>query len=377
MFKQTLLRFWFVVPILALVIVLQMGLGLGIADNVAAVPTASPTLRPTFTSTPSPSPTPTNTLQPSPTATPVIKATPSPTSEPTETSEVVETIEITEMVETVETIEIALPTQAATTEQPTPAPSPTATPLPPTGTPTPTIQPTPLGQPNGVVSVPILMYHYLSTPPVGADAIRLDLSVSPDLFENHLAYLREAGYETISFQQLALALSRDQSLPPKPVIITFDDGYRDNYQNAFPLLKQYGYSATFFIFTQPIDTANVDFLSWDMVREMHQAGMEIGSHSHTHPDLRNRSEEFLHNQIVTSKALIEQNLGDKVHAFAYPSGLYDEATIRMVKSADFWAAVTTQWGGQHIYDQRFTLSRVRVRGNDSAAMLAGKLRLVE
>lgn len=366
---QSLFRFWFVVPILLLVIVVQIGLGLGVADNAAAVPTASATLRPTFTTTPTPTPTPTDTRPPSPTATSVIEATPAP---------VVETAGPTvDPVSTGTPQPAATATQPAETDVPTLDPSPTDSPPPPTPTATPLIEPTPVPLAAGVTRVPILMYHYLSAPPAGADVIRTDLSVPPDRFESHLAYLREAGYETISFGQLTLALSRGQALPPKPIIITFDDGYRDNYENAFPLLQEYDYTATFFVFTQPIDTANVGFLSWDMVQEMHQAGMEIGSHSHTHPDLRNRGPEFLLSEIVSSKELIEQHTGDKVRSFAYPSGLYDEAAIHAVESAGFWAAVTTQWGGRQSYDQRFTMPRVRVRGNDSAAMLAEKLRIVE
>ncbi|MCB0193164.1 MAG: polysaccharide deacetylase family protein [Anaerolineae bacterium] len=364
---KSLLRFWFILPIFLIIIVVQTGFGFNGADNAAAMPTVSATLRPTFTPTFTPTPTPTRTLPPSPTATPVIEATPTDTVEPTMEPLPTDTVS-------------SPPTIAAQTIEPV---TPTIEPSPPellplpTATETPIIEPTPIALAPGTSRVPILMYHYLSAPPFGADAIRTDLSVSPDLFDTHLAYLQEAGYESISFQQLAVALSRGEALPPKPVIITFDDGYRDSYENAFPVLQKYGYTATFFIFTQPIDTANVDFLSWDMVREMHQAGMEFGSHSHTHPDLRNRDVEFLLREIVTSKELIEQNIGEKIRAFAYPSGMYDETATRVVKSAGFWAAVTTQWGGHQSYDQRFTMPRVRIRGNDSSAMLAEKLRIVE
>ncbi|MCB0212211.1 MAG: polysaccharide deacetylase family protein [Anaerolineae bacterium] len=364
---QTLLRFWFILPVFLIIIVVQIGLGFGAADNAAAMPTVSATLRPTFTPTFTPTPTPTHTLPPTPTATSVVEATPTNTIEPT--------------TEPLPTDTAAPPptvmAQVIEVEMPTAEPLPTEPLSLPTATVTPITEPTPIALTPGTSHVPILMYHYLSTPPLGADAIRTDLSVPPDLFDTHLAYLREAGYESISFQQLAGALSQGAALPPKPIIITFDDGYRDSYENAFPILQKYGYTATFFIFTQPIDTANVDFLSWDMVREMHQAGMEFGSHSHTHPDLRNRDVEFLLREIVTSKQLIEQNIGEKIRAFAYPSGQYDEATIRVVKSAGFWAAVTTQWGGYQSYDERFTMPRVRIRGNDSSAMLANKLQLVE
>jgi len=221
------------------------------------------------------------------------------------------------------------------------------------------------------------MYHYLSAPPPDADAIRRDLSVSPAQFESHLAYLRQAGYETITFQQLILAVSRNADLPAKPVIITFDDGYRDNYDNAFPLLRKYSYTATFFIFTQPIDSNNVDYLSWQMVTDMHKAGMEFGSHSYRHPDLRNRDIDFLVYEILGSKEAIEERVGEPVRFFAYPSGRYDDLTIRVLDSANFWAAVTTQWGAEQLYDERFEMLRIRVRGNDTADDLADKLVLFE
>jgi peptidoglycan/xylan/chitin deacetylase (PgdA/CDA1 family) len=217
------------------------------------------------------------------------------------------------------------------------------------------------------------MYHYISAPPAGADAIRQDLSVAPDQFESHLAYLQQAGYKTISFTQLAFALSQQAALPDKPIIITFDDGYRDQYENAFGLLRQYDFTGTFFIFTQPIQTANVDYLTWDMISEMHQAGMEFGSHSHTHPDLSNRNVDFLINEILTSKAAIEEHIGQPIRVFSYPAGRYDDLTIRVVKSASFWAAVTTEWGARHSFEKRFQMPRVRVRGNDTARHLAEKL----
>jgi peptidoglycan/xylan/chitin deacetylase (PgdA/CDA1 family) len=219
------------------------------------------------------------------------------------------------------------------------------------------------------------MYHYLSVPPADANAIRLDLSVTPAQFETHLAYLRQAGYETISLEQLAYALNQQASLPAKPIILTFDDGYRDNYENAFPLLRQYNYSATFFIFTEPIDTYNVSYLTWEMVGEMHQAGMEFGSHSYRHLDLNGREVDFLVYEIVGSKEAIEARIGEPVHFFSYPAGRYDDLTIRVLESAHFWGAVTTQWGSRQSLGNRFELPRIRVRGNDTAEDLAEKLAL--
>jgi peptidoglycan/xylan/chitin deacetylase (PgdA/CDA1 family) len=221
------------------------------------------------------------------------------------------------------------------------------------------------------------MYHYLSNPPLGADAIRKDLSVSPELFAEHLAYLQAEGYETISMKQLSYALSRQDELPPKPIIITFDDGYRDSYEYAFPALKAAGFSATFFIFTQVVDTYNVDYLTWEMVIEMHQAGMEFGSPSSRHSDLSNRDTDFLVYEILGSKEAIEERIKEPVRFFSYPAGRYDANTIRVLQAADFWGALTTHWGGQQSFPDRFEMPRVRVRGSDSPAVLAEKLKLVK
>lgn len=242
----------------------------------------------------------------------------------------------------------------------------------PTATPTPLIEPTPV-DPSYRLRVPVLMYHYLSVPPADANAIRLDLSITPTLFESHLAYLQAAGYQSISLKELYYALTLQTELPPKPIVITFDDGYRDAYENAFPLLKQYNFRATFFIFTQPIDTYNVDFLTWEMIIEMHQAGMEFGSHSYTHPDMRERSVDFLVYQIVGSQEAIEARIGEPVKFFCYPSGRYDQAVIDVLDSAHFWGAVTTHWGNEYSFTNRFEMPRLRMRGGDTAASLAAKL----
>ncbi len=221
------------------------------------------------------------------------------------------------------------------------------------------------------------MYHYLSIPPADANAIRLDLSVNPARFESHLAYLRQEGYETISMEQLAVALSGQAQLPPKPIIITFDDGYRDNYENTFPLLRKYGYNGTFFIFTKPIDFLSEKYITWDMVKEMHKAGMEFGSHSYSHPDMSGTHDDFQIFEVLASKEAIEERIEEPVRFFAYPSGQYDELTIRVLASAHFWGAVTTEWGAAQSYADRFEMSRIRVRGSDTAEDLAEKLSLFE
>lgn len=341
---RALARYWFIVPLLLVVVVLQFAVGMVTTDSIAnnaslvGVNQVSPNL-------PNPETTSTSTATSTATLTPTPTRTLTPTDTPTGTY------------------------------SPTPTSSPTPTPTP-TATSTPTPQPTPTGS-GYAVTVPILMYHYLSTPPSDADAIRLDLSVAPDQFESDLAYLRQAGYETISFKQLSFALSQGAALPPKPIIISFDDGYRDQYENAFPILRKYGYTATFFVFTQPIDFNAPEYLTWDMVIEMAQAGMEFGSHSYSHPDLRGKDVDFLVFEILASKEAIEERTGELVRFFAFPSGRYDDFLIHVLKTANFWSAVTTEWGAEQSYANRFEMPRVRVAGNDTVEDLANKLRQAE
>ena len=253
--------------------------------------------------------------------------------------------------------------------QPVGSAGPTLTPSP---TPTPTFTPTPYPTPHGqtrTVQVPILMYHYISWAPENADRYRRDLSVSPDAFRSHMAYLRDQGYQAISLHDLVYALQRGTPLPPKPVIITFDDGYRDNYTNAFPILKEFGYPATFFVVTDFVDEGRPEYMTWDQLREMHNAGMEIGSHSRDHPDLRGKSGEYLIWQILGSSQTIEAELGFRPEVFSYPSGRYDEHTIDVVRSAHYWAAVTTGGGMVHSTGDLLKLERIRVRGGWTPADL--------
>lgn len=254
----------------------------------------------------------------------------------------------------------------------TAAPAPTVTAIPASGTASLALTVTPDGVSRTLV-VPILMYHHVAEPQPGWDRIRQGLTVSPAALREQLAYLKAAGYQTVSLTELVAALQHGGPLPPRPLVITFDDGYRDNYTTAFPLLKAFGFRATFFLVTQPIDQDSPDFLTWAQVTEMHAAGMEIGGHSYTHPDLRNKSRDYLIWQILGNKQAIEQRTGEPVRFFAYPSGEYDDNVIAVLKEAGFWGAVTTLPGCTQRSDQLWTLRRVRVTPWDTVQTLAGKL----
>ncbi len=253
----------------------------------------------------------------------------------------------------------ALPTSTTTV-----AATLTATPGTPTATFTPT-EPPPLPTPSGVYSwtlqVPILMYHYISVPPADADIYRTDLSVAPENFRAQLQYLADSGYQTVDLYDLTLAITAKRDLPPKPVIITMDDGYRDNYDNAFPLLKEFGMQATFFVVTQFIDEGREDYMTWDMVKEMAAAGMRIEPHSKTHPDLSGQPYDYVLYEILSAQQTIAAQIGYTPRYFCFPGGRYDATTIQVLQDMDMWGAVTTQGGMYHGFDNRYEWSRLRMR----------------
>ncbi len=219
------------------------------------------------------------------------------------------------------------------------------------------------------------MYHYLSIPPADADKYRLDLSVAPDLFAAHLDTIQAEGFTTISLDLLVQHLTRGVPLPEKSVIITFDDGYRDNFDNALPLLVQRDMTAAFFISTDFIDEARPAYLTWDMVRAMRDAGMTIGSHGRNHFSLRDRDADFLVWQALGSRETIQFELGEAPRFMSYPAGEYDDLTRDIFQQANFWAGLTTIQGATHNSDDLFQLHRVRVRGTTTPTELARLLNL--
>ncbi len=236
----------------------------------------------------------------------------------------------------------------------------------------PTLTPTSVPLPDEV-SVPILMYHYVSEPPADADVYRRDLTVSPAAFEAQLRYLDQAGYRAITLTDVYLALTEGYPLPEKPVVLTFDDGYRDAYEVVFPRLLDYGYPATFFVLATPAHHESDEYLTWAQMREMAEAGMSIQAHGRDHVDLRGRSYDFLVYQILGIKEAIEQHVGRAPRFFCYPSGRRDEDVIAVLESAGYWGAVTTEWGRTYSREDLFEMPRVRIQGGDSLAVFIAKL----
>jgi peptidoglycan/xylan/chitin deacetylase (PgdA/CDA1 family) len=209
------------------------------------------------------------------------------------------------------------------------------------------------------------MYHYVEEFPPGADRIRRDLTVTPANFEAQLQYLAQAGYQTITLTELHHHLVEGRPIPERSIVLTFDDGYRDAYTVAFPLLQQYGFVGTFFVLATPAHYESPDYLTWAMMAEMAEAGMEIQGHGREHVDLRRRSYDYLVYQLLGVKEAVEYHTGHPVVFFCYPSGQYDAQVIAVLESAGYWGAVTTEHGRTHTRETLFTLPRIRIRGHDT------------
>jgi peptidoglycan/xylan/chitin deacetylase (PgdA/CDA1 family) len=221
--------------------------------------------------------------------------------------------------------------------------------------------------------VPVLMYHYISELPADADRYRRDLTVTPENFRAQLQYLAGAGFTAITLTDLYLHLTEGYPLPENPVVLTFDDGYRDAYEVAFPILLEFGFSGTFFVLSTPAHYEWEPYLTWSQMKEMAAAGMEIQGHGRDHVDLRRRPYDYLVYQILGIQEAISYHTGQPTRFFCYPAGEYDEDVIAVLKSAGFWGAVTTDWGQTHTREDLFVMPRIRIRRSTTLASFADYL----
>jgi peptidoglycan/xylan/chitin deacetylase (PgdA/CDA1 family) len=217
------------------------------------------------------------------------------------------------------------------------------------------------------MSIPILMYHQIDVPPPRGTPLR-GLVVSPGAFSRQMFLLKCMGYMGLSMRRLEPYLSGEQS--GRVVGITFDDGYHNNLQNALPVLKKHGFSATCYAVSgmiggvnswdRDIGVAQKPLMSTDDWQVWLNEGMEIGSHTHTHADLTQLSAEAADNEITISRQELEDNLGCEVRHFCYPYGRFDATHLQMVQKAGYTSATTTRRGRAQSGDDPFTLRRVLV-----------------
>lgn len=219
--------------------------------------------------------------------------------------------------------------------------------------------------------IPVLMYHHIDHPPKDADKFRLDLTVTPQNFRQQMAWLRDNGYSTITPEQYVAAVAYGAALPRKPIMLTFDDGYRNAYEHAFPILKEFGFVGTFFVVTDWITLqSRPGILTWAQVKEMRRAGMAIHSHSREHQDMRERDQAWFDSHILASYVSLEAQIGIQMRVFCFPSGKYDPNVLPRLRKIGVMAAFTTQDGTYPSATDMLEQPRVRIRGSHTLSDFA-------
>ncbi|MBI3732480.1 MAG: polysaccharide deacetylase family protein [Chloroflexi bacterium] len=270
--------------------------------------------------------------------------------------------------------ETAMPTAEPTPGLiPSPTPMPVTlqlSPLPLAPKEVPTHRPT--AHPRETQHVPVLMYHHIAIPPENADAIRLDLSVPPASFEEQMAYFAAQGYHAVKPADVYDAVVGGKPLPSNPIVFTFDDGYDDNYLNALPILKKFNFTGTFYIPTGLL--ARPGYMTWEQIALLEKSGMDIESHSVTHPSLKGKTADFIRREAGQSKRALEAALGAPVQFFCYPAGAYDKTTIQVLQELGYLSATTTQAGAWQKPDEPYQWPRVRIHGKDRVSDVAQRVR---
>lgn len=206
----------------------------------------------------------------------------------------------------------------------------------------------------GGPKVIVLNYHKIEN---GANS----LFIPPSEFERQMAFLAQNGYHTITPHELYMAFTDDGPLPTNPVLITFDDGYADNYTNAYPILKKYGLKATIFVITSLLDKSYPGYLTWGQAAEMEASGViAIESHTVTHGSLTDLTDEQIRSELTGSKHEIEQRLGKEVEFLAYPTGAYNLHIARLAKEAGYKGAFTIRNGNMDRATNFYAIERVPI-----------------
>jgi peptidoglycan/xylan/chitin deacetylase (PgdA/CDA1 family) len=201
-------------------------------------------------------------------------------------------------------------------------------------------------------ATPILMYHHIAD---GQGAGKLD--VSPKSFARQMEFLRAHQYRVLDLGTYIRLLKEGKPLPRKAVIVTFDDGYDDNFTNAYPVLRKAGFPAT--IFVQTAAVGKPGYLTTEDLRILSDGGVEIGGHTVNHAFLPDLDEEAMRREIFDCKTALEEMIGKPVRLFAYPGGGWNAAAARLVREAGYEGAVATKRAPNRPGDP-YTLRRIRI-----------------
>jgi peptidoglycan/xylan/chitin deacetylase (PgdA/CDA1 family) len=230
--------------------------------------------------------------------------------------------------------------------------------------------------------IPVLMYHKIPLMPIES---KHRIFVTKDVFATHIQYLKRLGYKTLTFQEYDDYKSgklKAKNFPKKPVILTFDDGYKDNLTQAMPIMKAAGMKGVIFVLADRTQTKNF----WDVEQgepeemlltkeeliKMQDAGWELASHTYTHRDLTLLNDTELAHELVDAKVSIESEFGTKVVSFAYPYGKFDERVKEEVARAGYKYAVVIDSGGLHLEEDSLEIFRVYMFPEDGLFQIRKK-----
>ena len=213
----------------------------------------------------------------------------------------------------------------------------------------------PVNKPYGK-SIPVLMYHSITSGKGNANSLPIEA------FKEQMKYLKDNDYHTITLTDLYKYFMNQNPIPEKSVVLTFDDGYENNYTAMFPVLKEYDFKATIFVITSHIDK-DPKFMTSKQLLEMDKYGIDIESHTVNHDNLKLLSRDKQLKTLIQSKKDLEKTLNKKIYFFAYPGGAYNKSAIAAVKEAGYTMAFTidgrwSSWSSKN--DGLLSLHRVNI-----------------
>ena len=215
--------------------------------------------------------------------------------------------------------------------------------------------------------VPILMYHVVEAAPPGARFP--ELYVKEGDFAGQMAWLARHGYRAVTLTRVANAWAGRGTLPKRPVVVTFDDGYRSAYTVALPTLRRHGWVGVLNLAVSHQWTDLPPRFVW----KLRAAGWELADHTFTHPELPSLDDASLEREVAESRRFLQKQYRVPVNFFCYPAGHYDHRVVAAVRAAGYRGATTVNYGLARPSQGMFTLSRVRINGSDGVAGFAAKM----
>ncbi|MBL7157119.1 MAG: polysaccharide deacetylase family protein [Candidatus Omnitrophica bacterium] len=204
----------------------------------------------------------------------------------------------------------------------------------------------------------IIMYHSVGDETSTLDGYGQKLNVSPETFAKQMKFLKMRDYNVIPLAEFIERIREDEEIPPGTIAITFDDGLKNNFLHAYPVLKKYNFPATIFVTTQFVGKKK--FLTWEDMEIMQNDNISIGSHTISHKWLPSLDESSLRRELVGSKKILEDRTNRKIKTLSYPLGGYNDAVKKMAKTAGYIGAVATNPGRKQPKNDPYVLKRIRI-----------------